>query len=83
MQHFLTGCLQKEEKHRFSWNDIYNHKLFANRFSKYIQFKKDLVDKANFIVTDLRRYVQSHRIDLNDLFDELDMSKNRVLTIKE
>lgn len=45
-QHFLTGCLQYEEKDRFSWDDIYRHPLFRNTFADFIKSSKVLEDRA-------------------------------------
>jgi serine/threonine protein kinase len=35
-KNFISGCLKVEENERFSWKDIFTHKLFNNSFKQFI-----------------------------------------------
>jgi calcium-dependent protein kinase len=37
---FLRGCLQKEEKDRFSWDELYRHPLVVEHFREHVGMVK-------------------------------------------
>lgn len=79
---FLTGALQIEEFRRFSWEDVFCHKLFGDCF-EYRKRKKEMMKHAQNIQVILREKIIENNFDLFKLFLEIDKNGNNQLEIQE
>ena len=62
-------CLRVKEEDRITWEDIYKHPLFGDRFSEYLKSDKESKEsKAKFVLNSIRVKVASEKIELLDLF---------------
>ena len=76
MKHFILGCLQRSEKDRFSWDDVFMHPIFKHKFDKHFQNQGST--QLNFILANLRVYIHSRNINLNKIFAKVGETLNQV-----
>ncbi|CAK66613.1 unnamed protein product (macronuclear) [Paramecium tetraurelia] len=79
----IIGCLQPDESKRFSWDEIYKHPAVAQYFTDFIKGNSKLEDKAQYLINDIRLMIIKDKLDLTQLFAELDMSKDKALDVNE
>lgn len=80
---FIWKCLRIEEGERIDWDSIYRHALVKEHFVEHIKRKEKLEDKANFLITQLRRKINSSKMDLMEVFEKYDTSKDKMLEMKQ
>lgn len=84
---FIRGCLEKEEKNRFSWEEVLAHKIFTPAGQEPIALKKKAtvqLDKRSIdVLTELQEIVAKHGVDLDKVFKNFDKSKDQSLDIYE
>jgi Ca2+-binding EF-hand superfamily protein len=90
---FLKGCLEIEESARFSWEDIFKHKLICdeenlkNMFSKKksieVEHRQEMDQKAISIILELQSTIIQHNINIQKLFKGLDKSGDDRLDVNE
>lgn len=59
------------------------HPLFRPNFTSYLNSFKQLEDRVLYIVNNLRQTIIRDRIDLEALFQEIDLSGKKQLSIQE
>lgn len=84
---FIRGCLEKDEKNRFSWDQVLSHKIFTPQGQEAAQLKKKptvQLDKRSLdVLTELQEIVQKHNVDLDKVFKNFDKSGDQSLDINE
>lgn len=83
---FIRGCLEKEEKNRFSWEEVLNHKIFTPQGQAAILKKKPTVelDKRSLeVLSELQEIVAKHNVDLDKVFKNFDKSGDQSLDVNE
>ncbi len=84
---FIRGCLEKEEKNRFSWEEVLNHKIFTAKGQAAAVLKKKptvQLDKRSLdVLTELQEIVTKHNVDLDKVFKNFDKSGDQTLDINE
>ncbi|EGR28771.1 protein kinase domain protein [Ichthyophthirius multifiliis] len=80
---FIRRCLVIDENKRIDWNDIFRHNLFQGHFQQYTNLIDQLEDKAQYIINELRQTIYKNQIDLEELFQKYDFTKNSMLDFKE
>lgn len=80
VENLLVGMLGVKEINRFSWEEILKHPLFGGQFLSYT---KNLEDKSKYLINELRLMIIKEKIDITELFQELDMSKDKSLDLNE
>ncbi len=58
------GCLKISEAERFSWEQVYNHPLFASKFETFNNKTKRMEQRAKYVISNLRVLVHTDNIDL-------------------
>ena len=61
---FLTRCLQKEEKKRMGWNEVFMHPIFKGHFLNMNKGKLEFENKLKTIMADLRFKINANNLDL-------------------
>ena len=83
---FIRGCLEKEEKNRFSWDEVLKHTIFTPGGQAAALKKKPTVelDKRSLdVLTELQEIVTKHNVDLDKVFKNFDKSGDQTLDINE
>lgn len=79
---FLIGALQLEENKRFSWEEVFSHRLFKDCF-EYKRRKSEMLKQANNLQGILKERIIEMNIDLYKLFNEIDKNGNNELEMNE
>ncbi|CAD8048740.1 unnamed protein product [Paramecium primaurelia] len=82
-QDLIIGCLQADESKRLSWEEIYKHPAVAQYFQDIVKGNSKLEDKAQYLINDIRLMIIKEKLDISQLFAELDMSKDKALDVNE
>lgn len=85
---FIRGCLGKEEKDRFSWEQVLAHQIFTPQGGEAVaQLKKKAtlqLDKRSMeVLQELQDIVAKHNVDLDKVFKNFDKSGDQTLDINE
>ena len=83
---FIRGCLEKEEKNRFSWEEVLSHKIFSPQVHAAPLVDKPTVvlDKRSLdVLQELQEIVSKHGVDLDKVFKNFDKSGDNSLDINE
>jgi serine/threonine protein kinase len=87
---FIKGCLGKDEKERFSWEEVLTHKIFTPQGVEAVavaQLKKkntvQLDNRSMEVLLELQEIVTKHNVDLEKVFKNFDKSGDQNLDINE
>lgn len=85
---FIKGCLQLEEKNRFSWEEVLSHPIYqkgGEPVPNIIKKKNTVVldQKSIKILTELQEIISKHNVDIEKVFKNFDKSGDRALDINE
>ena len=79
---FIENCLKVHEKDRFSWDEVFTHKIFDGFFQQYAEQNKKFENKLKMVMSDLRFQINSRNLDLRRLLDSLGFKGNHELTFQ-
>ena len=79
---FIMGALKVDESQRFTWDQVFSHKLFNDCFD-YNRKKNELKDQAISVQSKLKTTIVERDIDLFKLFTLIDKNHNNVLEMEE
>lgn len=63
--------MEKEEKDRLSWDEVFVHPIFKDYFRQYAEQNQHFENKLKMVMTELRFQINSKNIDLNRLLENL------------
>lgn len=79
---FILGCLRFEENERFSWDEVYSNRIFADCF-KFKEKLKFLNKEAYKLQAKLSRIINGRSINIKKLFESIDCNRNEMIEIDE
>ncbi|CAD8095298.1 unnamed protein product [Paramecium sonneborni] len=78
---FIKYCLQFEEKDRYNWDDLFEHKIFKTKY--VIQKNQIKIEQLQTAINQIRQIQQKRGTTLEQLFTNLDMDGDKKLTFEE
>ena len=91
---FLKGCLQLEEKDRFSWNDVFNSEIFTElsgspkhqQPAKQVSLQHNnsqMDNRARILIQKLQGVIVKNKVNIEKLFTTLDQNKSKSIYLSE
>ena len=68
---FLNKCLKIYEDERISWDGVFKHPIFGNRFNKELSENANLENVFKKIMADIRFQVNSKNLHLKKIWTNL------------
>ncbi|CAD8097292.1 unnamed protein product [Paramecium sonneborni] len=78
---FIQYCLQFEEKNRYNWEDLFEHKIFQTKY--VIQKKQIKIEQLQAAINQIREIQKKRGTPLEQLFTNLDIDGDKKLTFEE
>ncbi|CAD8178098.1 unnamed protein product [Paramecium octaurelia] len=78
---FIINCLQFEEKDRYNWDDLLDHKIFKTKY--VIQKNQIKIEQLQLAIDEIRQVQKKRGTPVEQLFTNLDMDGDKKLTFEE
>ncbi|CAD8088776.1 unnamed protein product [Paramecium primaurelia] len=78
---FIINCLQFEEKDRYNWDDLLDHKIFKTKY--IIQKNQIKIEQLQLAINKIKQTQKDRGTHLEQLFINLDMDADKKLTFEE
>ncbi|CAD8173588.1 unnamed protein product [Paramecium octaurelia] len=78
---FIKNCLQYDEKDRYNWDDLIEHKIFKTKY--VIQKNYTKIEQLQGAINQIRQVQKRRGTPLEQLFNNLDMDGDKKLAFEE